>query len=80
MSPMFNDPFGGIAVGIAWYFLRAAKHCDGARVITRPRVRTVTPLFVVSDLQRSIDFYCEKLGFVDPHVHGDRRSATMTPR
>jgi catechol 2,3-dioxygenase-like lactoylglutathione lyase family enzyme len=37
----------------------------------RSRVRAVTPLLVVSDLQRSIDFYVRALGFVEPNVHGD---------
>jgi catechol 2,3-dioxygenase-like lactoylglutathione lyase family enzyme len=49
-------------------------------VITRPRVRAVTPLYVVSDLQRSIDFYCEKLGFVHPNVHGDPSCFAMMNR
>lgn len=38
---------------------------------TRPRVRAVTPLFVVSDLPRSVDFYCQQLGFGKPSVYGD---------
>lgn len=38
---------------------------------THPRVSAVTPLLVVSDLERAIDFYCGKLGFVEPDLHGD---------
>jgi catechol 2,3-dioxygenase-like lactoylglutathione lyase family enzyme len=37
----------------------------------RPKVLTTTALFVVSDLQRAIDFYCEKLGFGEPGVWGE---------
>jgi catechol 2,3-dioxygenase-like lactoylglutathione lyase family enzyme len=37
----------------------------------RPRVSAVTPLLVVFDLARSVEFYCQKLGFVEPAVHGD---------
>jgi catechol 2,3-dioxygenase-like lactoylglutathione lyase family enzyme len=37
----------------------------------RPPISALTPLLVVSDLERSIDFYCRSLGFVDPNVHGD---------
>lgn len=32
----------------------------------RPRLLTSTPLFVVSDLHRAIDFYVRKLGFQEP--------------
>ena len=35
------------------------------RVSARPRVRAVTADLIVSDLQRSIDFYCDKLGFIE---------------
>lgn len=37
----------------------------------RPPIRALTPLLLVSDLERSIDFYCRCLGFVEPNVHGD---------
>lgn len=40
----------------------------------------MTPLFVVSNLQRSLDFYCQKLGFVDPNVHGDPPCFAMLNR
>jgi catechol 2,3-dioxygenase-like lactoylglutathione lyase family enzyme len=46
----------------------------------RPSVRAVTPLFVVADLQRSLDFYCQKLGFVEPAVHGDPPCFAMINR
>lgn len=46
----------------------------------RPRLRAVTPLLVVSDLPRSIEFYCQKLGFVDPNVHGDPPCFAMMNR
>src|SRR4051794_1676831 len=36
----------------------------------RPRVHAITPLLVVSDLLRSVDFFRDKLGFVDPKIHG----------
>jgi catechol 2,3-dioxygenase-like lactoylglutathione lyase family enzyme len=49
-------------------------------VNARPRVRAVTPLLVVADLQRSLDFYCEKLGFVEPAVHGDPPCFAMLNR
>jgi catechol 2,3-dioxygenase-like lactoylglutathione lyase family enzyme len=47
---------------------------------TRPRLRAVTPLLVVSDLKRSVDFYCKMLGFVDPNVHGDPPCFAMMNR
>jgi catechol 2,3-dioxygenase-like lactoylglutathione lyase family enzyme len=37
-------------------------------------------LLVVSDLQRSIDFYVRKLGFVDPNAHGDPPCFAMMNR
>lgn len=37
----------------------------------RPRVLAVTTLFIVSDLKRSLEFYCGKLGFREPAVWGD---------
>jgi catechol 2,3-dioxygenase-like lactoylglutathione lyase family enzyme len=46
----------------------------------RPRIRAVTPLLRVGDLQRSIDFYCDKLGFVEPSVHGDPPCFAMLNR
>jgi len=29
----------------------------------RPKLNSIAPCFVVDDLQRSLDFYCSKLGF-----------------
>jgi catechol 2,3-dioxygenase-like lactoylglutathione lyase family enzyme len=46
----------------------------------RSRARAITPLLVVSDLKRSIDFYCEKLGFVDPRVWGEPPCFAMLNR
>jgi catechol 2,3-dioxygenase-like lactoylglutathione lyase family enzyme len=40
----------------------------------------VTPLLVVSDLQRSVDFYCQKLGFVEPALHGEPPCFAMMNR
>ena len=37
----------------------------------RPKVLTTTALFVVSDLDRAIRFYCDKLGFGEPGVWGE---------
>jgi catechol 2,3-dioxygenase-like lactoylglutathione lyase family enzyme len=48
-------------------------------MISRPRVLTVTPSLVVSDLQRSMDFYA-KLGFVEPDVWGDPPRFAMLQR
>jgi len=47
---------------------------------TRTPLRTVTPLLVVADLQRSVDFYCTKLGFVDPAIHGEPPCVAMMNR
>lgn len=38
---------------------------------SRPRVHTASPLFVVADLQRSLRFYREVLGFGEPSLHGE---------
>jgi len=46
----------------------------------RPRVRAVTPDLIVSDLQRSIDFYCHKLGFIEPNVWGEPPCFAMLNR
>jgi catechol 2,3-dioxygenase-like lactoylglutathione lyase family enzyme len=37
----------------------------------RARLFATTPLLIVSDLERSIRFYCDQLGFVEPAVWGD---------
>ncbi len=44
------------------------------------RVRSITPLLVVSDLQRAIDFYCEKLAFTEPSVWGEPPRFAMLHR
>lgn len=46
----------------------------------RPRARAVTPLFVVAELQRSIDFYTKQLGYSDAVVHGDPPCFAMMQR
>jgi catechol 2,3-dioxygenase-like lactoylglutathione lyase family enzyme len=46
----------------------------------RSSTRSITPLLVVSDLQRSIDFYCEKLGFKEPNVWGEPPCFAMLNR
>jgi catechol 2,3-dioxygenase-like lactoylglutathione lyase family enzyme len=46
----------------------------------RPRVQRVTPLLVVADLQKSLDFYTQKLAFEDPAVHGDPPCFAMINR
>jgi catechol 2,3-dioxygenase-like lactoylglutathione lyase family enzyme len=45
----------------------------------RPRVLATTPLFVVSHLQRSIDFYT-KLGFAEPSAWGEPPCFAMMNR
>ena len=45
----------------------------------RPKARTISPLFVVSDLQRSIDFY-KRLGFGEPDVWGNPPCFAMMHR
>ena len=49
-------------------------------LIRRPKVLATTPLFVVADLQRSIDFYCQKLGFREPAVWGEPPCFAMLNR
>lgn len=46
----------------------------------RPRVLSTTALFVVADLERSIDFYCGKLGFGEPGVWGEPPCFAMLNR
>ncbi len=46
----------------------------------RPKALATTALFVVSDLQRSIDFYCHKLGFRDPGIWGEPPCFAMINR
>lgn len=46
----------------------------------RPRLRALTPLLVVADLQRALDFYTKKLGFRDPSVHGEPPCFAMLQR
>jgi catechol 2,3-dioxygenase-like lactoylglutathione lyase family enzyme len=47
---------------------------------SRPRVLGTSSCLVVSDLQRSLAFYCDKLGFVEPGVWGDPPSFAMANR
>lgn len=47
---------------------------------SRPRLRAMTPLLVVSDLQRSIDFYVDKLGFTDANSWGEPPCFAMMHR
>jgi predicted enzyme related to lactoylglutathione lyase len=35
-------------------------------LVSRRRVHSITPLFVVRDVERSAAFYCDVLGFEDP--------------
>src|SRR2546430_1821352 len=48
--------------------------------MTRPKALAVTPLFIVSDLQRSTDFYCQKLGFEEPAAWGEPPCFAMMHR
>jgi catechol 2,3-dioxygenase-like lactoylglutathione lyase family enzyme len=45
----------------------------------RPKVFATTPVLVVADLQRSIEFYA-KLGFVEPATWGDPPAFAMMNR
>ena len=42
-----------------------------AAMTSRARVLSSTPLFVVADLQRSLQFYRQVLGFGEPSVWGE---------
>jgi catechol 2,3-dioxygenase-like lactoylglutathione lyase family enzyme len=44
------------------------------------RVNSITPLFVVSNLQRSVSFYRDKLGFADPTIWGEPPCFAMLNR
>ena len=46
----------------------------------RPRVLATTPVLVVADLQRSLDFYCQKLAFGAPSVWGEPPCFAMVHR
>jgi catechol 2,3-dioxygenase-like lactoylglutathione lyase family enzyme len=46
----------------------------------RPRVTATSPCLVVSDLQASLEFYCDKLGFEDPSVWGEPPCFAMLNR
>jgi len=48
--------------------------------MTRPRLNSSSPCLVVSDLARSIAFYCEKLGFGEPTYWGEPPSFAMVSR
>lgn len=45
----------------------------------RPRVSAITPLLLVTQIQRSLDFYAA-LGFVEPKVHGEPPCFAMMNR
>ena len=47
---------------------------------SRPRVTGTSPCLVVSDLDRSIAYYCGKLGFAEPTVFGEPPSFAMVNR
>lgn len=47
---------------------------------SRPLLLTTTPIFIVSDLKRSLDFYCEKLGFAEPGMWGEPPCFAMANR
>ena len=46
----------------------------------RPRVTGTAPCLVVSDIERSVSFYCDKLGFVEPALWGDPPCFAMINR
>lgn len=46
----------------------------------RPRLNALTPLLVVSDLQRALDFYLQKLAFAEPSVWGEPPCFAMLKR
>lgn len=46
----------------------------------RPKVMASTPLLVVSDLQRSIEFYTRQLGYQDPAAWGEPPCFAMMHR
>jgi catechol 2,3-dioxygenase-like lactoylglutathione lyase family enzyme len=48
--------------------------------IARPRVLGTSSCLVVSNLERSLAFYCDKLGFVEPGVWGDPPAFAMANR
>jgi len=49
-------------------------------MMPRTRVTSTNPLLIVSNLQRSIDFYTQKLGFVEPRAWGDPPCFAMMNR
>jgi catechol 2,3-dioxygenase-like lactoylglutathione lyase family enzyme len=46
----------------------------------RPRVLGCSTCLIVSNLERSIAFYCDKLGFTEPAIWGDPPSFAMANR
>jgi catechol 2,3-dioxygenase-like lactoylglutathione lyase family enzyme len=46
----------------------------------RPRILGTSPCLVVSNMERSIAFYCDKLGFAEPNVWGEPPSFAMAQR
>src|SRR5262249_44879343 len=47
---------------------------------SRPRILGTSPCLVVSNLARSMAFYCDKLGFAEPEVWGEPPSFGMANR
>jgi hypothetical protein len=52
----------------------------GNTVSKRRRVRTTTPLLVVTDLERSLDFYTRQVGFGEPGIWGQPPCFAMVHR
>lgn len=50
------------------------------RIPKRPPLLATSPLFVVADLQRSVDFYHTKLGFAEPGIWGEPPCFAMLNR
>jgi predicted enzyme related to lactoylglutathione lyase len=48
--------------------------------MSRSRVLGTSPCLVVSNLERSMAFYCEKLGFTEPETWGEPASFGMANR
>ena len=46
----------------------------------RPALISTTPVLIVSNLQRSLTFYCEKLGFAEPGMWGEPPCFAMASR
>src|SRR5581483_7543453 len=48
--------------------------------MSRPRILGTSPCLVVSNLERSMAFYCDKLGFAEPETWGEPPSFGMANR